>query len=199
MKKANRIVTEPAIEPVSLDEMKAHARIDDASDETLIEGLIKAARHWCEHYTRRVFITQGWQMSLAEAPSLRSVSFPSAPLLGVTAVRAYSDDGQAEVLDAQNYYIDTLSLPGRLVLHDGVTWPEATRPANAYVIDYSAGYGPSAGDVPEAIRLAIKQLTLHWYENRGEAMQGSNIQMAPLTVTALLAPFRILTAGGACE
>ena len=38
------VITPPATEPITLNEMKLHSRIDGSDDDTLIEGLITAAR-----------------------------------------------------------------------------------------------------------------------------------------------------------
>jgi uncharacterized phiE125 gp8 family phage protein len=49
-----------------------------------------------------------------------------------------------------------------------------------------AGFGPLPSDVPQPLRQAILQLVAHWHEFRGNA----NPPAAPLTVDALIHPFR---------
>jgi len=55
---------EPANNPVTLAEAKAHLRIDSADDNDLIANLITAATRWAEDYTGRTFCTTQWTMRL---------------------------------------------------------------------------------------------------------------------------------------
>ena len=55
---------------------------------------------------------------------------------------------------------------------------------NAIEVVYVAGYGATAGSVPESIRLALKQWATFLYEHRGEN-EGSVLK-APPSVKLLL-------------
>ncbi|MDX9690354.1 MAG: hypothetical protein EOM37_04820 [Proteobacteria bacterium] len=191
------LVTPPASEPVTLTDFKTHARITSTQDDPLLTGLLKAARQWCEHYTRRAFIHQVWELALSTPPSKESVTLPRTPLAEVVSVQLYDEDDQLTNWISNNYYGDTLSQPGRLVLREGAVWPDFSRCANGMVITYRAGYGEDPDAVPEAIKLAIKQLALHWYEYRGEAINTTMIAPAPLTIEALLHDFRLYSMGAA--
>jgi uncharacterized phiE125 gp8 family phage protein len=59
-------------------------------------------------------------------------------------------------------------------------------------IDLDAGYGDAAADVPEPLRQAIRLLLTHWYENRGIAAASGETAARPASVSALIAPFRVL-------
>ena len=54
--------TEPANEPVTLTQAKAHLRIDTSSEDTLIASLITAARVWCEEYLDRTLCYTQWTL-----------------------------------------------------------------------------------------------------------------------------------------
>ena len=209
---AFKMTVAPATEPVTLSEAKAHARIDSSADDTLVTNLIIGARQWVEKYTGRALITQTWQMwfdlwpaaaegwrdGLHEGPvsglqQINYVSLPRAPLQSVSSVQYYDESDNAATWAASNYYVDTVHEPGRLALRSGATWPVPSRLANGIVIQYVAGYGGSASDVPETIRTAIRQLVAHWYEHRGEA--SSATAPVPLVIQALLEPYRIRTFG----
>lgn len=190
------LLSPPAIEPVTLEEIKVHAKIEHDVDDTLIGSLLCAARQWCEHYTRRAFIHQTWDLALSTVPQKRYITLPRAPLAAITHVQLFDDADNLSAWDAQNYFTDMCSNPGKLVLRNGSCWPSPQRCAGGMVVTYVAGYGDSGMDVPEPIKLAIKQLALHWYEYRGDSVHETMAAKAPLTIEVLLDPYRVLSIGG---
>lgn len=189
-------LTPPGAEPVALEAVKAHLRIDGSADDPLLEGLNKAARMWCETYTRRAFVRQSWALWLSEPSACRELVLPRAPLLGVTRVQLFDENDVATDWENANYYVDVAAQPGRIVLRDGAVWPDLKRAANGMMVAYEAGYGDDGSAVPEDVKLAIKQLAAHWYENRGEAITVSAPALVPMTVQALLTPYRLMSMGG---
>lgn len=196
--RSNILLTPPTLEPVSLAELKAHARIEDSAEDVLLTALIKAARQWCEAFTRRAFLSQTWALYVSGQPRGDRIVLPRGPLLSVAKVETFDENDAASLWAVSNYYVDTAAVPGEVVLRSGCYWPPIERRANGIVVTYAAGYGSAAESAPEDIRLAIKQLALHWFENRGEALTSATYAKAPLTIEALLNPYRILWAGASC-
>lgn len=181
--------TPPLVEPISVSEIREYLRLEESADDALLATLITAARQWAERYTGRAFITQGWRLWEHCWPQQGdSVELPHPQLIAVTAVTVYDDSDNAVIWNASNYLIDTADAPGRLVRRISAEWPLATRASNAIAIDYTAGYG-AAADVPEPIRLAIRQLAVAWYENRGDGDPAT--AGIPAIVPGLLSPYRI--------
>lgn len=83
-----KLKTAPTVEPISLDEIKLHLKIDGADDNALITALIKTARQLAEKETKRAFITQIWQMYLDSAPA--EIGIPKPPLQSVESIKAIS-------------------------------------------------------------------------------------------------------------
>jgi uncharacterized phiE125 gp8 family phage protein len=81
----------------------------------------------------------------------------------VTSVTAYGSDGEASVLDPSDYQLDPLSRPARL--HFEVA-PGDLRVFNGIEIDFTAGYGEAAPDVPDLLKRAVLMLVSHWFEFR---------------------------------
>ena len=61
---AARLLTAPALEPVTLAEAKRHANVVASDDDTLITALIVAARELVEQDTSRALINQTWELEL---------------------------------------------------------------------------------------------------------------------------------------
>lgn len=196
--KSSVLLTPPASEPVSLDELKAHARISGNLDDVLLGGLLKGARQWVEAYTRRALIAQTWALYLTGLPRTDRVALSRGPVIVVNKIQFFDEDDEGQEWGTENYYVNNAAVPAEIVLRSGSVWPDATRCANGIVIEYVAGYGANAESVPDEIKLAIRQLALHWYEHRGEASTSQTYAKAPLTIEALLAPYRILSLGASC-
>jgi len=202
---------------VSIAEFKAFARIDssDSTENTLIESLVFLAQDMAETYVGRAITYQVLTLSLDRlpfyqdeklqegvytAPDLQSNSnyivLPKPNLIAVNSVKYYNNADTASTFASSNYYVDTSSEQGRVVLKNGVSWPTASelRNANAYEIEYKAGYGSSNSDTaastPKLLIHAIKVLALHLYENR-EIATSMSVNMIPNTVAMLLAPFKV--------
>ena len=62
------LVTAPTAEPIALSDAKKHLRVDFSDDDSLILGLITAARQEAEQICRRAFVTQSWRISFDAFP-----------------------------------------------------------------------------------------------------------------------------------
>ncbi|HXI88466.1 MAG TPA: hypothetical protein VNO24_00505 [Blastocatellia bacterium] len=65
-----QLLTPPAVEPVSLDELKTFLRMDvgDTSQDDTITSLAIAGRYFAETFTRRRFVTQQWRLLMDYFP-----------------------------------------------------------------------------------------------------------------------------------
>lgn len=174
-----KLVTAPSVEPVTLAEAKAHCRIDEDTDNAVVTALIAAARALAETYTRKAFTTQTWQLFLDAFPACNEIELPRPPLASVTHIKAYSDADAATTFSAANYFVDTASTPGRIVLRDGASWPDAARVANAVEIQFVAGQS-DVSLISPAIKNGILQLANWLYEHRGDGTEPLDSCYAPL-------------------
>ncbi|GLS32922.1 phage conserved hypothetical protein, phiE125 gp8 family [Mesorhizobium albiziae] len=155
---------EPAVEPVTLAEVKEQLRLGHASEDGLLAGLIRAAREEVERATGIALINQGWRLALDRWPRNGTVLLARHPVRTVVSVTAYGADGEAALIPPSAYQADTLSRPARLHFDDT---PAPLRRMNGIEIDFSAGYGEAGTDVPDTLKRAMLLLTAHWYELRG--------------------------------
>jgi uncharacterized phiE125 gp8 family phage protein len=181
------LTTPPSAEPITLDDAKAHLKVDTTDDDALITSLICAARARAEWHTGRAFVTQSWTLWLDDWPCNGVIEIPLPPLQSVASVTAYTMDDSATVLDAATYQVDAASSPARIMLKPNASPPVNLRRINAVAVAFIAGYGDADGDVPAPVREAILKLIANFYVNRGDAAA-----VTPADALALLAPYRIL-------
>ena len=179
-------VSGPAVEPVSLAEMKAYLRVDedDLTQDDLISGLIKAARLMIEAASRRILVEQRWRVVLDRWPRDGVLLLPLAPLIAVEAVRLTDASGTVTDLPEHAFEADALSDPPRIAVSGA---PEPGRSRNGIAIELRAGYGTTPETVPATLKLAIRILVAHWFENRGDL---AGEQILPPEALALVAPFQ---------
>lgn len=187
-------ITPPTEQPISLDQLKTHSRIDINDHDTLLDALIGAATEHVEAHTRRALCTQTWRLTLDEWPAGDTIVLPLPPLQSVTAVRYIDEDGATTTWAASNYVVDTDSEPGRVVRKRGVSWPSvALREASGVQIEFVCGYG-GMGEQPLAIKQALLLLCGNWYENTEAVLieRGLSTHVLPFGVDALLWPLRVM-------
>jgi len=165
--------------------------IKDASttvENSLLNSLITVARQYAENFQKRAFLTQDWELWLDDFPSKNYIQIPLPPLQSITSVKYYDTSDTEATFSSDDYFVDTKSEPGRIGLNYGETWPTtALRPINGVYIEFKAGYGDAATDVPETVKQAMLLLIGAWYEQR-EAITttGLNVKDVPFGVKALL-------------
>ncbi len=178
--------TGPASEPVTTSEAKSHLRVDVSDDDTLIDGLVAAARQAFEEINGRSLFTTTWKLILDGWPDGETIVLPRPPLQSVSSI-AYTDtQGNTTVWDAANYVVETMRTPGRVYLAYGASWPSAAlRPASPITITYVSGWA-TVGAIPQRYKQAILLLVGHWYENRENVVvSGAIPKSIPLAFESL--------------
>ena len=181
--------TAPALEPITLAEAKAHLRITSTDDDVYITTLITVAREWAETYTARALITQTWDWTLDGFPAEPRV--PKPELQSILSINYVDTDGDSQLLAASKYQVDISYKPARVMPAYGEAWPATRSQFNAVTVQFKAGYGDSASDVPAAIRQAMLLIIGELYERREDAIVGVPISKVHLAAENLAADYRI--------
>lgn len=178
----------PTTEPLTVAEAKQHLRVRHAAEDTLISGIISAARLMCETRLHKQLVTATWVMKMDTFPRGTVIRLPRPPLQSVTSVTYLDELGASQTLSASYYDVDTYSLPGRICLRPEYSWPGTENGrANAVTVTYVAGYG-AAATIPPSVKSAMLLLIGHLYANREAVVSGVTPMELPLAVDALLAP-----------
>lgn len=174
------ISTAPTCEPVTVEEAAEWLRLTNTADYPLVNGLIVAARQHVETIMRRCLIATEWKYTLDDFPcgDFDSViKLPRPPLQSVSSIKYHDSDGTEQTWSSAEYLVDTTSEPGVISRVYGFAWPYLTPRRAGITITYVAGYTPitvgltavsdsaKRAAVPEAIKVAIRMLVCHWFEN----------------------------------
>jgi uncharacterized phiE125 gp8 family phage protein len=185
--------TAPVIEPVDLDELKNHLRLDSALEDATLASYLAAARQHLESLCGPL-ITQTWQQYEQDWPCRRGFDLWKPRAQAVASIKYTDLDGVQATVDAVNYYLSSEN-PCRamIALTSAGTWPSVTlRTLNPIEIEYVCGYGDESDSVPEPIRLAILLLATEFYESRRPvANVTGTMQELPFAVTALISNYRV--------
>jgi uncharacterized phiE125 gp8 family phage protein len=178
-----KVIT-PAVNPIiALSELKAHLYIVGDADDTELTNKMNEVKNLAESFTNRFFLNTVAEYALDSFPiELREIWIPKPPLVSVSKVEYYDTSGVLQEMDLSDFYVDTRSTLGRLVLKSGKSFPitETDRP-NAVIITFTAGYGANTSDLPLDLKSALKLLIANNWENRQEdfVIQGVGIKSLP--------------------
>lgn len=186
-----RLITPPASEPVSLAEAKLHLRVDHSAEDTLIQGLVTAAREQCEHILGRSIMQQTWEVVLDTFPADGDIELFNPPIISITSIKYIDANTGTEVTLASNQYaLDKDNEPGWVIPAIGVAWPETADAANAVRVRYQAGYADAAS-VPSAIKSWILLAIGVWYKNREAMIENTSMSLPRDFYDGLLDRYRI--------
>lgn len=153
----------PTWEPLTLEEAKAHLRVEHPVDDTLIEALITAARGYAETFLRRAIPACTYRLYLDSFPCVIRLEVP--PVRSVASIVYVDGDGDDTTLATDQYTTDVQSEPARITPAYGLSWPTTRGQVNAVYVEFAAGWA-TAADVPREIRQAMLLMIGKWYATR---------------------------------
>lgn len=176
-----RITEVLGTEPVSAHYMREHLRLSqDMASPEYLDGLIAAAREWVEDRTWLTLREVEAEITLDCFPrNARAIDIPVSPLASVTSVEYRDIDGDWVTIDSDDYEVDTVSIPARVLPVDG--WPSTGTGVNVVRLTVRAGYT----NAPQKLKQAILLLGGHWFEHREEVVVGTSVIPVPLAAMDL--------------
>lgn len=191
------VITPPAYEPVTLEEMRRHLKDPPSDEDNEIAAWMQAAREWVESYTGRTLVDTTLEVSFEAYPDWQ-IFLPRPPIIQVVSFKYISSDGVDTTLAADQYVLDqSLALSPRVVPAYGVAWPGTRWQPSSLRIRYRAGYardGVTPDErslVPSSLRSAIKLIVGHLFEHRENVVEGQALRDLPMGAQWLCGPYRV--------
>ena len=184
-----RVVVPPSGLVVSLAEAKAHLRVEHDVDDALITALCTGVMQYLDGPTGilgRALLTQTLGMRMDSLPSSFDIPYPPAQeIVSIT----YRDLALAtQTVSSSLYELRIEHFSARVSLVGQAVWPDAAGILDSIDVRWTAGYGNAAA-VPEQIKIAMKLIIGHLYEQR-EEVSAEAMQRIPFGARALLDPLR---------
>jgi hypothetical protein len=133
-------------EPVTLNELKLFAKIEYSTDDSILTGLITAARQMCEKYSNISFVKR--EVTAYFTNYNGGTYLPYGPVDAITGV--YTAQG-----DPIEYIVQ------------GTSWKQIISPQMPLKAIYEGGYDM----LPENLKTAVMAQALFLYENRGDSIE----------------------------
>lgn len=181
--------------PVKLDVAKQHLKVEHGAEDGLISLYIAAA-------ASRIATMSGLSLTATRLRAAFDASaiaraheggrivleLPRPPLLQLVSTSFVRDDSSVLLVSPAAIEVDAVTRPARIAIDASVIAGESLRSRNALFVEFDAGFGNAAEDVPPALRQAVLLLTADAYERREPAAVPS--QAVEQQIWHLLSPFR---------
>lgn len=162
------LITGANIEPLTLNEVKTHLRLDgNSSFDSQLNNLIKVAREYCEQITGRDLINKTYRALLNCMP--RKLKIKKSKLQSILSIKYYSN-GILEILPSNQYYITQSNDYALLIVNNDLQLNLDDR-EQAVNIDFIAGYGATADTVPQGLKQAMLSYIVYLFENAGDCAE----------------------------
>lgn len=138
-----KLKKQPAYFPVTLDQGKKQAEIDDTDDshDEYVRSLIRMATDNAEQILHRRLITQTWEYWLDGWPWSGCIELPFGRLQSVTSIKYKDQDGNETTWPTTEYIVDNDTDPGKVCLAYEKVFPTDTLyPVNPIKVEFICGY-----------------------------------------------------------
>ena len=172
---------QPVDEPVTLAELRAQVRVDEAADDAILMGYLIAARQHVETYLGRPVMPTPMRAEIEAWPEIGPL-WLDAPVISVDGVSYTAADGQPA---AWSDYLVRPAPGGMKAVRpaSGAGWP-TLGPDPVISITITAGWTREL--LPELVKTAILQTAAHWFAVREVVNIGNITSEIPETGKQLL-------------
>lgn len=151
----------PATGVITLPDARAHLRLTESAEDSVIQGFIDAASAYLDArdgVLGEALVTQTWRLAM-DTPE--EVTLPLGPVQSIAAVQYIDAAGVTQTYSSSNYRL----VGSDLELATGAVWPVVADRKEAFWVDFVAGYG-TATQVPATVKNAALMMIGEMYDAR---------------------------------
>lgn len=180
----------PEAEVLVLANVKAHLRLDsdDQSEDDYLTSLIVIARQHLERDLGLCLMVQSWRLYLDEFPKDGVLPLCRFPVLAIDQLVIFDAAGVAIDVTSGGHQLYRHKSPPQLRLNLAA---RALFCGNGAELDFTAGFGEAASDVPDTLKRAMLLHVAHMYAFRGATTLEDQPVSLPSGYECLTAPFRM--------
>lgn len=169
--------------PITLAEAKAHLRVDDTTEDTLISALIAASTALVGEMAGRVMAAETWAASYSSIEG--DLVLPKSPVTGVSSVTYYDSADTLQTKSNADFYLFQSDDFTSLRPKPNKAWPVTAVREDAITITFTAGYAT----LPTELRMAVLLCIGHLHEHRSAVDEA--MAELPMGVDALVSTQRL--------
>jgi uncharacterized phiE125 gp8 family phage protein len=176
---------------VTLEDTMSFMRVTERSEDTMIQSMIDSAVEMAESFMRRDILTTTWEGYFDTFYT--DLTLERAKFQSVEAVD-YLVSGTYTTLAASEYTVKKGGIYGQICELNDPGDVEDT--FDSIRITFKTGWGDTAESVPSSLKLAIQNMTLYIYENRGDC---SCIDDFPEHIIRALGQYKVIPISGGAD
>lgn len=163
-------------------------------DAAYILALTEAAVAWLDGPSGqlgRCLLEQTWRLTVDHHfPPVLLLTLP--PVISIEALKYADDNGAEQTMDAADYRVTGVGTwLTEIAPAYGLAWPSVRWQRETIKVEFKAGYGDAAEDVPAPILQAIRMIVGHWWQNREAVNVGNITSEIPFGAKQLLSSYRV--------
>jgi uncharacterized phiE125 gp8 family phage protein len=186
-------IVPPAVLPITLNELKAHARFDLSDEDALLVGYLRAAVDHIESSNGLALVAQTWRWVVDGFPlqCCDWIRLPIVPVLTVSSITYLDGTGAQQTLDPGDYQLSGDRITPK---PPSTSWPATWHGLDTVVITFDAGFGPDHNFVPEDLRQVVMMIAAYWFAQREVASIGPEhgpVSHIPFGAREILQAYRV--------
>lgn len=179
----------PTVLAVTVDQAKDALRIDGSDLDALVTNWLKGIIATLEHEIGQCIMSQTWTTTLDTFPTVNCTSLCRAerwtasaaielprPVRTVSSVAYVDENGVAQTLDASDYNLHKGRYSSTITPKAGTSWPSTFDDVGVVTVTTVCGYGTTATDTPDNIRLYVLGKLVEQFDPDTRSMRTDSVQ-----------------------